>query len=481
MADKDINIHVNAKADEAKQKLDQVAASTRKVGDAGKEGARGVDAINKSAEKSGGLFSMLTGKLVGMVAGVASIQRVTRAIQEQTRALEENAAAAIKQQNANLRLQFLGDYYKEKPELRKEVAVLAEFGRRPFEEVADAAYNLRSKNAAMSEAQRMSIMTEALEMGRTDPSLPLNNLVDMFSLYAKQSGTGDANRIQNVLQQAITEAGGSGVDVARYLPQFLPVGTSGGLSGAQAAGLWSYVTTQFSDASTATTGLRATFMGLQGKGNPEAAKILDKFGVTGGMDFMQKIGTLSGAYQGGRFGLAEAEQIAGREGAAVFLSMLKDPAAMMRTIGNVVGADRSDIDITRAKIEGVLGSDAISKSEEDIRQFEINIENTRASDERALKIERLRKMQEAHLRKAGEPEWIVGYMDLMMKGMGTIGMEPETIESLMGYTPEQQQRLQDKGLLPEGSPVYVNTYNSNVIYHTPIAAPLPRSAPDDLN
>jgi len=315
MADKDINIHVNAKADAARQKLDQVADSTKKVGSAGREGSRGMEQLNASATKSEGLFSKLTGKLAGMVAGVASIQAVTRAIQAQTRAMEENAAAATKQQNALVRLQFLGDYYKERPDLRKEVAAMAEFGRRPFEDVASAMYNLRSKNAAMSESQRMGIMTEALEMGRTDPSLPLDTLVDMFSLYGKQSGVTDANRIQNVLQQTITEAGGSGADVASYMPRFLPVGMAGGPSAAPAARPGAYGTTQESEASVATTGLRAIMMGLQGKGTPEGAKLLEKMGVTQDMGFFAKIDLLSRQ----NIDLGTAEQLFQREGAAMAL------------------------------------------------------------------------------------------------------------------------------------------------------------------
>jgi len=426
MSDKDINIHIRAKnADAAKQKLDGVSESTKKIGDSARQGASGVGKLGESSRKTTGLVGGLLDRLAGFFSITAVIAAVTSAIRVQGQAIEENAQKAQDYQNKLLRLQFLGEMFKERPELRSEVADLAEFGRRDFAEVSDAWYNLRSKGGSMSAKQKDSIMREALEMGRTDPSMPLGTLVDMFSLYAKQTGQGDANRIQNVLQQTITEAGGSGADVARYMPQFLPIGISGGLSGSQSAGLWSYVTTQLADASIATTGLRATFMGLQGRGTPEAAKLLEGFGVTGDMNFMQKINTLSGAYHGGDLDLAAAEQIGGREGAAVLLSMLKNPQAMTRTIGSVVGSDRGDIDLTGSRIKDLFGSDEFARTEEDVRLLDIAIDNTRATDQNALKADKIRKISELEARKRGDPEAKIGLESWLQKKLVSIGVSPE--------------------------------------------------------
>ncbi|MFA5187045.1 MAG: phage tail tape measure protein [Patescibacteria group bacterium] len=476
MPDKDINIHVTAKgAEQAKQGLDGVAAATEKVGqtttdasgrvrDAHGRFVKGTGQAAEATDKLGAATDKAATKLASMAAGYVSIAALiaaaTKALRAQTEALEENARVAAKHQNTLLRLQFLGDYYKDKPELRKEIAALAEFGRRPFEEVADAAYNLRSKNAGMTEAQRMGIMRETLEMGRTDPSLPLNTLADMFSLYQKQSGITDANRVQNVLQKTIEEAGGSGADVAAYMPRFLPIGMAGGLSGSQSAGLWAYGTTLESEASVATTGLRAIMMGLQGKGTPEGAKLLEKMGITQDMSFFEKMNILSGQ----NIDLATAEQLFQREGAAMGLNMLKDPAAMMRSINSVTAADRGDIDLTKNKIEGLFGTDAVAKMEEDTRMLEVQIENIRANDARALKGKYLLLQAEKQMREEGTPEWWIQTNLAMMRGEMAIGLSPETAFQ-MGTTETQRTIINQ---------------NQNVIFNAPEKGPSP-VIPNDLN
>lgn len=419
MAGKDVNIPIKAEgAEQATDKIDRLTGAIEKMtqkidGQAGK--------ARSNATAMEGLTGRLGSLLAQYVSVTAAIGLATKAIQEQTQAMRENAAIAERQQNSLLRLQFLGDLFAEHPELRKEVGAMAEFGRRPFEQVAGAWYNLRSKSAGMSDAQQMGILREALEMGRTDPSLPLDTLVDMFSLYAKQSGVADANRIQNVLQQTITDAGGSGADVARYMPQFLSVGMSGGLSAAQSAGLWAYATTQTADASIATTGLRATFMGLQGKGSPEGQKRLAAMGVTPEMDFFEKMNILSGA----GLSLADAEQIAGREGAPLFLSLLKNQAAMMRTLGTVTGADRGDIDLTRTKIDQLFGSDAVAKWEEDQRLMNIRLANLRAGDAKSMRLQQIKREHELRLRGEGASEYRIGFELGTIESLAGAGLSPE--------------------------------------------------------
>jgi len=455
MADKDVNIHVKAPgARQARQHLDGVAGSAKGVGDAvhtsGTKGADGMDKLGRSTKSTGGIFRRLTSSVTGWVAGLASlaaaIRFVTSAINDQMEAIKEHARIAAEQQKELTRLQFLGGFFKEHPEARKEVAAYAELGRRPFEEVADAWYNLRSKGGALTADQRASIMKEALELGRTDPKAPLNTLVDMFSLFAKQTGEADANRIQNVLLQTITEAGGGTGDVAKYMPQFLPIGISGGLSGAQSAGLWAYVTTQLAEPSIATTGLKATFMGLQGRGSPESQKLLASLGISPGMGFFEKINLLSAAGRTGRFGLSQAEQLAGREGAAVLLSMLKDPQAMMRTIGAVTGADTGAADLTGDMIKQLMTADEFARAEEDLRQLEVMIENVKGSDIDALRWQTIYKKYEYLMRKKGRPEWYIQKQLWMMKHLSGVGLVelPEqkgpviidnSVDNSMNFTP----------------------------------------------
>lgn len=456
---KDINIPVKAEgADAAKEKLDAVAKSVEQLGqkteDASRQSQRASTAtgqLTDAQDKQQGVLGTLIGRVGSWAAGLlgvtAAINLVTKAVSEQKQAMEESSRILENYQNKLLRLQFLGDLFQERPELRQEVMSLAEYGRRPVEQVADAWYNLRSKSGGLSDSAQMGILKEALEMGRTDPSLQLDTLVDMFSLYAKQSGVTDANQIQNVLQQTITDAGGSGADVAAYMPQFLPVGIAGGLSPAQAAGLWAYVTTQQDSPSRATTGLRATFMGLQGKGTPEGQKLLSGFGVTPQMDFMQKINQLSQA----NISLADAEQIAGREGAPIFLSMINDPAGMMRTIGNVTAVDRGDIDLTKTKIDRLFSMDPIAKSEEDLRLLDIKVKNEKAGNKDALPLREIMMSHELKQRQKGVSEFRIRRELDAIELLGSLGLSPEHAYAIGSNIINDDRKM---NFLGAGGPLY---------------------------
>ncbi len=456
MADKEVNIHVRAKdADTTKRDIDGVGASTENLGkkteqagnkteQAGKRGAEGTDALTKSTEKSKGAFGSFMTKIGGWVMALvgfgAAIKIVTGIINANKRALNEHADVAVAQQQKLLRLQFLGDLFKERPELRKEVAAYAEFGRRPPEEVADAWYNLRSKGGALSQQQRDSIMREALEMGRTDLDMPLNTLIDMFTLYAKKTGVEDANRIQNVLRQTITEAGGGGADVAAYMTQFLPLGIATGMTGAESAGLWAYATTEEGSAERATTQLAAVFRGLMGKGTPEGKKILKKAGVREGMDFFEQLDLL------GKEGLsyAEAGQIGEAAGAAMLLSLIQNRGAMMEAIEKIVAVDRGDIDLTKTKIQEVMGGDEVARLEEDIRGLDIQIRNAKGADVNALRWRKKLREREMSMRRAGKSEYAIG-VDRWgyEQGAGagySVDWLPSKVEGDPTYTIEEQQR-----------------------------------------
>ncbi len=449
MAEKDVNIHVRAKdTDATKRDTDGVAASVDNLGkkteQAGKKGAEGTDKLTRSTEKSKGAFGSFMAKLgawaVSLVSIGAAIKVVTGIINANKQALNEHADIAVAQQQKLLRLQFLGDLFKERPELRKEVAAYSEFGKRPPEEVADAWYNLRSKGGALSQQQRDSIMREALEMGRTDLDMPLDTLIDMFTLYAKKTGEEDANRIQNVLRQTITEAGGGGADVAAYMTQFLPLGIATGMTGAESAGLWAYATTEEGSAERATTQLAAVFRGLMGKGTPEGKKILKKAGVREGMDFFEQLDLL------GKEGLsyAEAGQIGEAAGAAMLLSLIQNREAMMEAIGKIVAVDRGDIDLTKTKIQEVMGGDEIARLEEEIRELDIQIVNTKGADVHALRWRKKMREREMSMRRAGRSEYSIGIDRGLSAFFGGSGRDPERVPSkIIGdptYTAEEQEQ-----------------------------------------
>ena len=522
---KDVNIHIKAQGtDETKQKLDgvgksaeklgqkvasgqkQAAAATQKATTATQKATEETDKLSGSTKKSSGVFGKFISGLkswaIGLVGVTAIIAGITKAIGLQSRAMEEHADIAEKQQKKLLRLQFLGGFYKERPELRKEVIALSKYGRRPFEEVADAFYNLRSKSASLTEEQRQSIMKESLELGRTDPDMPLDTLVDMFSLYTKKTKAQDINQVQNVLKQTITEAGGGGADVAKLMPRFLPIGMVGGLSGAEAAGLWAHATTQFEDPSQATTGLIATFLGLQGQtedGDEESKKqvlkTLTRFGIKPSMGFTQKIQTLSEHFRAGRFGLPEAIQIGGRRGAPVLISLLEDPKAMMDVMGRVVGVNRGDVDITADEIKGLMSTDDFARTEEDIRKSKVELENIKGSDIEALKWRKFLLRYEKYLRKTGASELDIGITMGQLKLYRGLGASADRVfgYSAPKYSNEEKIKIwseevgkgwyykKEESGGTTNAPVINNIHYHNETIYTPITGRDYKNRRDDTN
>jgi len=433
---KDVNIHVKAKGiPQAKQQLDGVAKSSQRVGDtvsrSAKKGADGMDKLSGSTAKTKGRFAKFTSSIKSWAAGLvgitAIITAITRAVRVQSEALKEHAQIASRQQKSLLALQAMGTFIEEHPEARKEVAAYAELGRRPFEEVAGAWYGLESKGAGLTAKQKRGIMTEALELGRQEPDADLKSIVDMFSLYAKQTKQKDINLIQNVFRATMTKAGAELSEVGQYLPQFQPLGISGGLTGPEAAGIWAYATTVTARPEQATTGLRNIFSALQGKGTPESKTMLQGLGITPEMNFFRQLQRLSSAQKTGKFGVPEAESLAGRENIAVLLSMLQNPRAMMETIGYVTGRARGDIDITKTKLQQIMGTDEVARLEENIRRLDIQIQNQKGSGVRSLRWQELSKQYEVEMREAGLPEWYIRLQNATMWGLGAVApgiMEP---------------------------------------------------------
>ena len=437
---KDINIHVKTRgAAETKRQLDSVGQSGQKVGSDVKggsdKGTAGLGDLQDKAHGAAGEFDTMGDSVVGWstkLAGItAIIAAVTKAISAQTEAMKEHARVAAEQQKALTALQHLGDIFEKRPELRKEVAAYAEYGRRPFEEVAKAWYTLESKGAGLSEEQKQGIMKEALELGRQEPAADLSGIIDMFSLYVKETKEQDINLVQNVLRQTVTSAGAELAQVGKLLPRVLPLGISGGLTPEQAAGLWAFATTKTAEPETATVGLRNILMSLQGKGTPESQELMASLGVKPGAGFFDQLSRLADARQRGKFGLPQAEVLAGKENAAILLSMLSDQRAMMETISEVTGAARPDRDIVKEGLERVLGADEVAKAEDESRQLDVVIQNIKARDTKALERKVLVQRWERHQREIGEPEWKIQRDKLLLWGAGGAGVNVENTEKAL--------------------------------------------------
>ena len=456
---KDINIHVKTTgAGETQKQLEGVGHSAQRAGgdvkggsDKGKAGLETLSGeARKSKEDFGGMADSVAGWAVSLASVTAVIAAITKAIRLQSEAMREHAQITQEQQKKLVALQHLGDMFERRPELRKEVAAYAEFGRRPFEQVAEAWYTLESQGAGLSDQQKQGIMKEALELGRQEPEADLSSIVGMFSLYVKETKQADINQVQNILRQTITSAGSEMGQVGELLPRFLSIGMAGGLSAAEAAGLWAYATTKTGQAEMATMGLKNIFLSLEGKGTPESQEFMTAAGIQAGMNFFDKIERLDAERQAGRLGLPQAVMLAGgKENAALLLSMMSDPKAMMQTVSEVRAAARPDVDLVREQLQAVLGTDEIAKLEDDIRQMDVAIRNVKAGDVNALKWEKLLKEYELGERQAGTSEYNIALHQWIHRKLMALGVSAEAAETLglIAHTPEKRKELKRQGTL----------------------------------
>ncbi len=489
---KDINIHIKTPgAAQAKQQLDEVGKSSKRVGEktasGARKGAAGMDKLGRSATSTRGRFSKLTMGLVSWAAKLVGITviitAVTRVIQTQSEAIKEHARIAEEQQKKMLALQAMGTFFEEHPEARKKVAAYAEFGRRPFEEVAGAWYTLESKGAGLTEQQKKGIMREALELGRMEPEADLQSIIDVFSLYAKETRQKDINQVQNVIRQTLSQAGAELSEMGKYLPRFLPAGIAGGLTGAETAGLWAFATTRTGTPEEATVGIRNIFAALQGKGTDESKKILQSLGITPQMTIFEQLSALSVAKRAGKFGVPEAQEIAGTENFALLLSMLTEPTAMMETVRRITQVARPDIDIVRDKLYQIMSQDEVARLEEEGRRLEIAIRNIKGRDKRALQFKNLIEEWELHQRKLGESEYEIKLGRWFLEHQAGMGWTPWVGEAVSHEKWKAVQQAQFKTAPPKGpESLTINneTHYHNETIHNPVVGESrrgPRIAP----
>jgi len=254
-------------------------------------------------------------------------------------------------------------------------------------------------------------------------------------------------------------AGADLSEMGQYLPQFLPLGIAGGLTGAQTAGLWAYATTRTGSPEKATVGIRNIFMALRGKGTPESQELLQRLGIGPEMNIFEQLSALSAAQKKGGVGLTEAETIAGKENAALLMSMLTKPAAMMESVSDVTKADRPDIDIVKDKLNKIMGQDEIARLEEEGRQLGIEIQNIKGRDVKALKMNIFLKQYEKQMREAGVPEGLIGYQLRKYELAFAFGAEPKRhpfLEPHINFTSETPEYLPEEKMPTEqGTPVNI--------------------------
>ena len=418
MSDKDINIHVRARdTEQTKKQIGDVAGAAEQLGKKTSEGQRVAAESTVQATEKMSIFGSMLNKaanyVLALYGGVKAINAVTAAIKLQSDAIKEHADIALEQQNKLLRLQFLGDYYKEKPELRKQVMAASEAARRPFEDVANAMYDLHNLGTGLTDKQQQDILDKSIELGRTMPETPLNKIVQSMVFFAKQTKEKDVGKIQNIIKQTLTEAGGEPGEAAADLSKFLPLGLSAGMTAPEAAGTWAYITSQFPEAGRATTALSGIMMALQGKGTDDSKRLLRRLGISPGTPFLQQIQQLSQQQAAGKLHLKDIEELASTKEAPVLAALLQDPEAMMKTIESINTAGQSQENLTQKSIEGLYGQDEMARLEDMSRFLDISVTNLKAMDTKAVRLEVGKKLHETLLRKAGVPELAIGIEKVM--------------------------------------------------------------------
>lgn len=455
MPDKDINIHIRGQdTEQTKRQVDEVGKSIEQLGQ------KTAESTGQAAEKMSLWTSMLSkagNYLLGIFGAAALIRETTAAIREQNEAMKEHADIALEQQNKLLRLQFLGDYYKEKPQLRKEVMAYAEAGRRPFEDVANAMYDLRNLGAGFTAKQQKEILDKSIELGRTIPQTPLNKIVQAMVFYSQQTEDKDFGRVQNILKQVFAEAGGEPAETAAQLSKFLPMGRAGGLTNEQATGVWAFATSQFPESGRATAGLGEIILALQGKGDSDSKRLLRRLGISPKATFLQQLQQLSEK----QLNLKQIETITGARGAPILAALLQNPEMMMKAIGGITAAGESREDLTAKSIEGLYGQDEMARLEDLSRFLDIKIKDIKAMGTKDVRRAVGKKLQDLVYRKQTDSELTIRLLKIM-DWFPDIIMGMHRWENL----PESEiQRLQKTELPTEPNrPITINN-NYDSSYH----------------
>lgn len=430
---KDINIHLKTTGGaRSKQELDEFGKSSKKVGETvgkgGKRGADGMDKMSSSAGKAQGRFSKLGSSIKSWAAGLVGITAViagiTSAIRIQSEAMKEHARIASEQQKKLLALQTMGTIYEEHPELRKEIETLAIAGARPIPEVTEAYYTLESKGAGLTKEQKTGIMKEAIELARMEPEAPLKSIVDIFSLYAKETQQQNINQIQNVIRRTLSKAGAELGEMGKLLPRFLPAGIAGGLTGAETLGFWAAITTRAGGPEEATMAARKIFTSLRGRGTPESQELLQQLGATPDKTIFEQLGALSAARKIGKVGIPELQLIAGEEYYSTLASVLTDLPAMMEAVGEITSVARPDIDIVKKKLEKIMSTDELARLEETGRRLEVALEGAKGKDIKAKKIANLIDQWEIVERYKGTSETRIAWGRKFFEMAGGMGLVP---------------------------------------------------------
>jgi hypothetical protein len=393
------------------RKVVDIIFKARGVRDLEKGIDKTADAADKLDRKTSNVSASML-KMVGSVASIASVMAVLQVFREEMEKIDQ----ITRQTSASfVELQGLDPANAVRNE-RASQSFARQVGR-PDTEVGPAFFNfLSSTGKALSDdfGLQQNLFKEVVEAGKlSDPSIDLGVIAQLFGTAVSLEGAEtpeDFQRIGNIIRQTAVTGKLDAGRVGQFFPRVQKLLTSenaGGLSFAQASGLFAAASAQTANTAEATTGL-GTLMRV-GLANP---KIREKFGLS--RNPIEAIRTLQ---RRGSLSLDEAKEIAG-EGSALLIAFVENPRVFEGSIADVVAAGETFTDLDEEAFATLNEESDLFREGFRSRVADVGLEQrfvkpkalSRGSQikERELSLEGTNAFSRLVIRKAGELERLLG-------------------------------------------------------------------------
>ncbi|HUU58651.1 MAG TPA: phage tail tape measure protein, partial [Phycisphaerae bacterium] len=294
-----------------------------------------------------GLATQLRGLLSGYV-GIAGLRKAFEALREE----QERVVQTTRSVNEALRSTLaLSSLQGERPETVRKLWTMAAAGGRKMEEVGPAYYTLLGGTFGMDPERQQGLMRQALLMGKTDISAPLDPLVSMFSTVGTQQPDLAPRQIGNLLSQTIEAAKSTPGEMAAYLPNILTTGKAAGADVATLAAMFSFATRRGGGVARSGTSVQNTLLGLLAP-QRELGEQLAAHGLPAG-DIMARIAWLG--EQGGNLPPELVAALGGRRGIQAVSEIAGSPEKFRAEVGTIRQALAAPGSLLGQRLQGMYG------------------------------------------------------------------------------------------------------------------------------
>ena len=347
--DRDIEMFISiVGAEKVKAALARIGGVTEKAGTQAKEAEKKTRFLGKA-------FGSLSKSIMGLIGVGIAFRTLLGWIRETSNEVQQLAERFKTWIDSITGLVSVAG----RANIAKVAQGMAPFALRPQEEVAGAFQRFIGGTSGLGwtpEQQREFFKKDVLALGRTETTVPLQQIVDVVSTlyqnapqFAQQPGKA-GNYIIAVEDPAKIDLQGIGTTLPRVLGT---LSKELGLSPEQAGGMFAQATKFTGRSEEAATGLR--FLLSQAKApTPELQKIFERLGVDLGEGFLGVMKTIMAAQKSGAITPTELRMFTGTEGMNVFNALANNWAETNRLMQEVISKVQGPESLAQKRYEQIL-------------------------------------------------------------------------------------------------------------------------------